>query len=173
MLAAQRSTFYQIRDDNTGYTQDTLAHMRDITLDYVPSTRAPGVSMAQVAQLVNLAYNLRMSGDLDTLTKIFNYLKSRIRYQEDPEDREQVASAWQTIFNRHFGDCDDMSVAAATLLKILGFRVKFRAIAWRLPDKITHVYVVVMWNGKEIPFDLTAEEIGEYEDDTKRIEVNV
>jgi transglutaminase-like putative cysteine protease len=41
------------------------------------------------------------------------------------------------------GDCDDMSMMLAAILGAMGFKVKYKVIAWRGQD-FTHVYVEVL-----------------------------
>jgi len=58
------------------------------------------------------------------------------------------------------GDCDDMSMMLAALLGAMGFKVKFKVIAWR-GQEYTHVYVEVLMPNAEgeyrwIPMDPVA-----------------
>jgi transglutaminase-like putative cysteine protease len=96
---------------------------------------------------------------LNTIDNIFNYVVDTIKYQNDPPDVELVASVKHTVLGkRKYGDCDDLSVALATLLKARGYQVAFRNVAWRSDikdDRFTHVYVVVFSGGREIPLDPT------------------
>lgn len=169
-IPAPVRTDYHIRDDNDGFSEDTLVHMKIITNDYVTPEKFP-MQFGQLAQLARTLYN---PDPLTTALNIFAYLKARIQYTKDPKDRELVRSAWRSIFVDHAGDCDDMSVAAATLLKIAGINgLRFRAIAWRDPENFTHVYLIALIQGVWVPFDLTMEKLGEFQPEEKKFEVTV
>lgn len=62
------------------------------------------------------------------------------------------------------GDCDDMSMMLAAILGAMGFKVKYKVIAWR-GKEYTHVYVEVLMLNVEgeyrwIPLDPVAGEKG-------------
>lgn len=141
-------TKYERPLGNTAFTGRVLEVMRDLALKYV---RDPDVNRA--------AGMLAGVSGLDTLFRDFRYLKGRIRYVPDPPGIEYIASARRTIVYGEPGDCDDMSVAVATLLRAQGFPVWFRAIAYRVSE-FTHVYCITADNGRLIPFDLTLDSLG-------------
>lgn len=77
---------------------------------------------------------------------IFIYIIHNLKYQLDPPNIELVKSPKHTILgNSRYGDCDDLSVALATLLKTAGFNVWFRVVAWKKETgkAFTHVFVMV------------------------------
>lgn len=77
---------------------------------------------------------------------LFYYICVNMKYELDPPNIELVKSPKHTILgNSKYGDCDDLSVALATLLKSAGYNVWFRTVAWKKeqPDTFTHVFVMV------------------------------
>lgn len=65
---------------------------------------------------------------------IFEYVKAGIRYLRDPEGTEYVQTPLRHIANIErdgvsFGDCDDMSLLLATLLKSAGYKTRYVIIS--------------------------------------------
>lgn len=130
--------------------RQTIIKMRQFVNDYYQNER-----------IVNLAKKL------GTDENIYAHVVKKIKYKNDPDGIELVASPKHTILgNRNFGDCDDMSVALATLLKAKGRTVYFRTAAWKPENKakgddsFTHVYVVIQSGGRLIPLDVTMNDFG-------------
>jgi|SRR5271154_402366 len=133
---------------NTAYAQKVLDVMRTVTVE---GLNDPDVRM--------LAKKLIGKTSAETLQNDFLYLKKKIIYVPDPIDSEDIKAAKYTAVGGEGGDCDDMSVAAATILILQGFSVCFRAIAWRTND-FTHVYVVANLK-PPVNFDLTLENLND------------
>jgi hypothetical protein len=77
---------------------------------------------------------------------LYIYVIHNIRYELDPPNIELVKSPKHTILgNSKYGDCDDLSVALATLLKCAGFECWYRVVAWKKGkgDDFTHVFLMV------------------------------
>lgn len=55
---------------------------------------------------------------------LFYFVRDNIKYVSDPESREYLASAEQTLFTK-VGDCDDLSILLANLLQATGFEIRF------------------------------------------------
>lgn len=68
-----------------------------------------------------------------------NWVRENIRYTQDVADVETLKSPLYLLFNR-FGDCDDMSLLAGTLLSTLGHAVRYVAVG-QYPGEFDHVYV--------------------------------
>ena len=112
---------------------DTICLMRKYVRDYK--------SNLQVQALVA---KFKRSTNWETAKALHDFVVDNIRYESDPPDKELVKSVKHTIFgNMKYGDCDDLSVALATLLEACGIETKFRTVAWR-PGKnaFSHVYVM-------------------------------
>ena len=81
-----------------------------------------------------------------TIKNIFLYITRNMSYTSDPDGVELVKSVKHTILgSKKYGDCDDLSVALATLLASAGYKVWFRTIAWKKGqgNDFSHVYVMV------------------------------
>ena len=77
---------------------------------------------------------------------IYIYIVHNMEYKLDPPNIELVKSAKHTILgDSKYGDCDDLSVALATLLKCAGFNCWYRTVAWKKEsgNDFTHVFVMV------------------------------
>lgn len=72
--------------------------------------------------------------------RLHEYVRDRIRYVKDPDDRELVQSPTATLAIGQ-GDCDDKSVLLAALLKSIGHPARFKAIAVDGDPRFCHVYV--------------------------------
>lgn len=77
-----------------------------------------------------------------------------------PKDAEFLIRPAYTLSRRIVGgDCDDMSMAVAALLRRQGIKCWFKTIAWRCPE-FTHVYVVAEIDGRMMPLDPVAGDDG-------------
>lgn len=91
---------------------------------------------------------------------IFKYVKANFKYTPDPQGMELVVSPKHTLLSgaiKH-GDCDDLSVILATLLKSAGYPVWFRTVAWKKEtgNNFTHVFVMVELPCKSLVLPLDA-----------------
>lgn len=113
--------------------QDTICLMQKFINDYKNN-----------AQIKKLVAQHKGETDWATAKSLFNFVVRTIRYQSDPEEYELVKSVKHTVLgNSRYGDCDDLSVALATLFEASGIKSKLKTVAWR-PNKkaFTHVYVL-------------------------------
>jgi transglutaminase-like putative cysteine protease len=83
--------------------------------------------------------------DFESETKIlFEFVRDKIRYQRDSYNLEELADAYRTIFFFRSGDCDDKSIALATLLGLSGKKTRFKVIGKGYDlTKFFHVYLQV------------------------------
>jgi len=78
-------------------------------------------------------------------SEILNFVRSRVIYMSDPTDVEALHNPVSFMEQRLrenkavWGDCDDMSVYIATLLKAIGHRPKFRIVGRK--KQLHHVLV--------------------------------
>lgn len=75
------------------------------------------------------------------------YVAENIEYRRDEwkgKETEVVASTKHTLDTRKYGDCDDMTVALATLLMLNGIKCRIKIVAWKpeYKDQYTHVYLL-------------------------------
>lgn len=98
-------------------------------------------------------------GTADKVKNIYNYVAKRYTYKPDPNGIELVKSPKHTIIGKkHYGDCDDLSVALATLLRTAGIQTRYRTVAWKrgFGNQFTHVYVICFDGTNWIPLDPSA-----------------
>lgn len=93
------------------------------------------------------------------VTQLFEFVRDRIRYVEDPIDTERIADAWRT-WEKRSGDCVDKCILLATLLGSIGYRSEFIAQSWDgdLANGFDHVRLrVLIPNGWPVELDPTNE----------------
>lgn len=112
--------------------EDTIKIMREYSRELSTDARVKNLVKAFTGE------------DYQQIKKAFNYIVSKIRYQEDGADEVVKSVKWTLFGPQPYGDCDDLSVALATLLLAMGFRVAFVTIAWKPgSDDYSHVYCIV------------------------------
>ena len=89
-----------------------------------------------------LVANERPKSKLDEIGALFEYIQNAVRYLADPVGIEQVDTARQVLL-RGAGDCDDKSVALASLLQSIGHRTRFTAMGFKA-GSLSHVVVDVL-----------------------------
>lgn len=105
---------------------------------------------------------LRGQNVKDTTKKIWDFVKTNIRYKRDQTGHERVKSPGKLWADKE-GDCKSMSVFIASILQNLGIPYKYRFAhypnAARPFDKdVNHVFVVAIdERGGEIPVDTVAD----------------
>lgn len=87
-----------------------------------------------------LAETFRGKSTLKTAENIWNFIKTNIRYEKDRPGYEEVRTPARFIADG-FGDCDDMSVFAASVLLALGLKPFFYVVAFNGNAHPGHIYV--------------------------------
>jgi len=97
------------------------------------------------------------SGAKDTAYNVWKFIRNNIPYRLDPSGFQFVntpANAWHNRHNKQtFCDCKSYAVMAWSLLKHLGIPVYRRFVSYDVAEAYTHVYVVVIVDGKTILVD--------------------
>lgn len=88
-------------------------------------------------------HELKGSTQYHTLCNIYNFVKSRVRYEADPLEREWVRSPGYLI-QSGAGDCKSLSLAIGALCRAFGIPFKYRFIRQASKSNWHHVYVVAM-----------------------------
>ncbi len=94
---------------------------------------------------------LRGRTGYDTLHNVWKFVKNNVKYRADRPGHERVKSPG-ALYTSGVGDCKSFSIAEGALLRALGIPYKYRFAAYE-PGDFTHVYVVALLDGKEIPMD--------------------
>ena len=102
-----------------------------------------------------LAHDLSTKGDLQqNLRKIFRYRDEKEEIVRTPGFMVQDYESLGYIE----GDCDDIAVLVAALLRSLGKKVRLTAIQSQSPDEYDHVFTEVQTNEGWLPIDITVSE---------------
>lgn len=86
--------------------------------------------------------------------RLFEWVKSNIRYTQDPDGVEFLQSPEQLLSSRS-GDCDDMSILLASLLNVIGHPVAFKAVGDSGIGELSHVYVLTLIGRRWYALDST------------------
>lgn len=79
-------------------------------------------------------------------TQLFRFVRDGVRYQRDPDKREQLADPRATLW-RGYDDCDGKASALVALLNAIGIDADVWPV-WR-GDQLVHVQAAVRWPGTE------------------------
>lgn len=111
-------------------------------------------------QLKKFAPYLQGATVQDTCNNIWNFWKNNITYKVDGDNVQWVKEPAR-VWSSKFCDCKSFSVAVACSLYALGIDGKFRFASYGLNTTTpTHVYVVAMYQDKEIIIDCVWTEFG-------------
>jgi hypothetical protein len=114
---------------------------------------------------VGIPWALENMPKLNSVQKVWDYLKARTIYKNDPQGKElfQKIQTLLTSDNYHgivgAGDCDCFSIAALSTLIANGFTNCGIVLAGRNPLVPVHIWVYVIDNGKKYNFDLTCKKL--------------
>jgi transglutaminase-like putative cysteine protease len=79
-------------------------------------------------------------------SELFHFVRDGVRFQRDPDRREQLADPRASLV-RAFGDCDDKTSALTALELALGIEADIWPV-WK-GDELVHVQNAVRWPGSE------------------------
>jgi transglutaminase-like putative cysteine protease len=79
-------------------------------------------------------------------SELHRWVRDGVRYQRDPDKREQLADPRASIA-RAFGDCDDKASVSTALANALGIDADIWPV-WK-GDMLAHVQSAVRWPGSE------------------------
>lgn len=87
-----------------------------------------------------------------TAVRIFEWVKSRIRYVKDPAGRE-LFQQLPALIQAGIGDCDDFTAILAALFAAAGIKVRARIIRVKRGGPWAHIYPIAELDGKWRAFD--------------------
>jgi hypothetical protein len=98
--------------------------------------------------------------------EVYNWLKSRTTYVNDPHGIELLQSLPTLLSGSRLGvpgggDCDCFTIAALAALAANGFTETYVILVGRSANVPVHIYAGVEEDGEIVPFDLTNEFYGE------------
>lgn len=131
----------EVGDGLAGNVQ-TIKKMREVARirSNDPLIRKLALNILEQAQVPSNFY-------LDEALAIGDYVKNKVRYVRDPADAEYLQDPLDLVKQIQNGlaqgDCDDMSLLAATLLLSVGHEPSFRAVRYQdNSGAYNHIYVV-------------------------------
>lgn len=89
---------------------------------------------------------------------IQEWVRNNIRYTQDVYDVETLKTPLTLLMDR-YGDCDDMSMLAGTLLQTIGHPVRYVAVGTQEPGQFDHVYVETRIGSRWVALE-TTEQVG-------------
>ena len=126
------------------------------TIDLIRRAVHAGLSNPTVrATAGEILRNVPAYNDRAAAEAIFNWVRQKIRFTNDPVGHETISSPDWTI-NHGIGDCDDINaVLLPTLLMVVGYPVRLVTLSNDPsdPSRFSHIYAEVEINGQWIPLD--------------------
>ena len=156
---------YRIEDGSAGVRQ-TLYIMRDVV-----RRAAHDPDFIEFAR--GLLQGVPAKDWQREILTLFHFVRNNIRYTLDPDELELLATP-ERLLEIGAGDCDEMAMLLAALLKATGKPVRFLAVGFEAGD-LSHVYVEVKNGDAWIPLDVTEPYAPgwEPEDIKERFRVNI
>ncbi|NQU67688.1 MAG: transglutaminase family protein [Candidatus Marinimicrobia bacterium] len=100
-----------------------------------------------------ISFTERLTNTGDPVSRIFEFVKTKIKYERDPKGTEQLSSPWVTI-QKGYEDCDGKVVLAMAMLKVIGIESRFMVQAVK-NDRFNHVLLQFYEDEQWINFDPT------------------
>lgn len=90
------------------------------------------------------------NNDNEILEKVVAFIKRQVKYIPDKAGKiESISDARQTL-KQGFGDCDDLTVLAASIVGVLGFEnVNFVLASYKKQETFDHIYLEVIGKNNE------------------------
>lgn len=99
---------------------------------------------------------------VETLNKLWRYLKFYYYYEAEPVERQTVKTLARIYADKNKGnDCKHFTTFITTYCLQHNIPVMLRLVSFRSNDRTpTHIYPVAIVNGKEIPVDAVINKFG-------------
>lgn len=88
---------------------------------------------------------------------LLDYVKTAVRYTRDPVELELLTPPEKLIQVGH-GDCDDMAILLASLLRAIGIKSRFALISTRRSGPYQHIFVEAQTSRGWMALDPTVKE---------------
>jgi hypothetical protein len=101
-------------------------------------------------------YGIQPKDYLGEIAALFEWVKNNVRYTRDIHRVELLHTA-RRMLELRAGDCDDMTILLAAMLKAIGHPVRLALVGFnpRRKTLFTHIYLEVFDKGVWIPLDPT------------------
>jgi hypothetical protein len=103
----------------------------------------------------------KFTADLRGMKMLYDEVNERITYIEDPMNYQWVQTPSYLWHHTRRGDCKSLAVFISTVLQNMGVTHLVRYVSYDFTTRkgrYTHVYVVAIINGQNIPLDVTYEQ---------------
>jgi len=138
-VSGQSKTLKQYAD-----VHDTIEAIQRIVKQNYPAVR-------------DWAYQLKGDDAAQTYKNIWNFVRSKVRYQNDENGKEQLRTPQRTLHDG-MGDCDDMSILISSLLHNLKLPHELIVAAYKDKNQWQHIYPVAYSpNGSRYVIDCVPE----------------
>lgn len=132
MLNAPTSQEFDISAGIEG-VKETLALMSRLVKEY--KRNAYIITVSRLALMGVPARNWRMEAE-----QLCRFVQNAVRYTLDVDEVETIIAPDVLLRDIKAGDCDDMSLAVATLIESIGGKTRFVACGFA-PQELSHVFV--------------------------------
>lgn len=134
------------------------------TIDYMKQLAAKDAKNWNFIRIAtNITKGTPARDDAAIATRLLDFVKGFVRFVRDPvtaggAGMELVQAPFKTLY-RKAGDCDDLSGLIAALAMAHGIQAAFVTIKAdpRMPDEFSHVYTVLLINGKWLGADASVQ----------------
>lgn len=92
--------------------------------------------------------------NVEKITAVFNWVRDNIKYVRDIDGVETIHTPYR-ILRQGYGDCDDLALIAATLLKAVGYKVFYVVTSNRRDKRFNHIFLKVSDGKRKYNFDAT------------------
>ena len=107
---------------------------------------------------VNITKDLPARDEYNEVMSIYEWVRNNTRFVRDPRGTELLHSPLVALDkiamgDKFSGDCDDLSILLASLIKSIGYPIALRIASYKEDKCFSHVYVLVKVKGQWISLD--------------------
>ena len=132
-------------------TKKTVGHIIGLV-----KTGAKDFAVRQTAIDILFQHAICAKDYLGEIRALFEWVKNNVRYTRDIHRVELLHTA-RRMLELRAGDCDDMTILLAAMLKAIGHPVRLTLVGFNPQRKelFTHIYLEAFCKGVWIPLDAT------------------
>lgn len=147
----QPKIFYQKIPKGYSGTLKTVGH-----ITHLIKQGAKDFCVRQTAIDILFANGIPPKDYLGEIETLFEWVKNNIRYTRDIH-RVELLHTPRRLLELRAGDCDDMTMLLAAMLKSIGHPVRLVLVGFNPKKKkqFTHIYLEAQYKGWWIPLDAT------------------
>jgi hypothetical protein len=120
------------------------AETLDDRIDTMKKEVEKGVLDERIHQIVGkILKGVPSRDELSEIKAMFDFVRENVRYTKDVRNVETFRKPYRTI-QLGYGDCDDLTMLLACLLKMIGFHCFFKVIGLQA-NEFQHIYLLVIY----------------------------